>query len=300
MDSKRADYLLAIAKFNGISKAAEKLYITPSALSKYLINVEKELNLVLFNRDGKKFIPTLAGQKYLNYLQEFQELDRQTEATMKSLASQYDGVLRIGFQRSLSEIFIGEIIPRLRQKYPSLRVSLSEEDANNLLRLLRERQLDLIITSVPNQEEHLRKWPLSRSQVVIVGSQQALLPGKKRADFDYPWLDFKQVVSQEIIALSQGRYLRRYMDDYFASHFKKPKISVMVSSTQAALLAASKGLGLTFTLDTLAHKSKIDNLAIYSIAEQPIYNEIAIFTLTDYRIREEIKALAKICTELLS
>lgn len=300
MDSKRADYLLAIAEFNGISKAAEKLYITPSALSKYLINVEKELDLVLFNRDGKKFIPTLAGQKYLDYLQKFQELDRQTDAMMKTLASQYDGVLRIGFQRSLSEIFIGEIIPRLRQKYPNLRVSLSEEDAKNLLRLLHKRQLDLIITSVPDQKGHLRKWPLSRSQVVIVGSRQILLSGKKRTNFGYPWLDFRQVVDQDIIALSQGRYLRRYMDDYFRSHFEKPKISVMVSSTQAALLAASKGLGLTFTLDTLANKSKIGNLAIYSIGKQPIYNDIAIFTLPDYRIREEIRTLAKICTELLS
>lgn len=300
MDSKRADYLLAIAKFNGISKAAEKLYITPSALSKYLINVEKELNLVLFNRDGKKFVPTMAGQEYLSYLRKFQELDRQAEAAMQSLASQHGGVLRIGFQRSLSEIFIGEIVPRLRQKYPGLKVLLAEEDAHNLLQLLRERQLDLVISSVPSQEPRLRKRLLVRSQVVVVGSQQALLPGKKRPDFAYPWLDFHQVAKQEIIALSSGRYLRRYMDAYFANHFEEPKISVVVSATQAALLAASKGLGLTFTLDTLARKSKIANLAVYSLGEQPIYNDIAIFTLPDYQIRKEVESLAEICAELLT
>ena len=55
---KSIEYILEVARCRGITKAAENLFITPSALSKYIISKERELGLPLFHRVGKEFVPT--------------------------------------------------------------------------------------------------------------------------------------------------------------------------------------------------------------------------------------------------
>ena len=58
---KNVQYILEVAKCGGITKAANNLYITPSALSKFVQAREEELNVQLFHRIGKRFVLTAAG-----------------------------------------------------------------------------------------------------------------------------------------------------------------------------------------------------------------------------------------------
>ena len=62
---KNIQYILEVARCGGITRAAEKLYITPSALSKFVQAREEEMNIRLFRRLGKKFVLTDAGQYYV-------------------------------------------------------------------------------------------------------------------------------------------------------------------------------------------------------------------------------------------
>jgi len=66
MDFKELEYVLSIAKNNSISKAAKELYISQPSLSKYLQNLEKNMDVKLFERCGNNFILTMIVQKYLN------------------------------------------------------------------------------------------------------------------------------------------------------------------------------------------------------------------------------------------
>ena len=59
---KNIQYILEVARCGGITKAANKLYITPSALSRFVQARENELNVLLFHRVGKRFVPTEAGE----------------------------------------------------------------------------------------------------------------------------------------------------------------------------------------------------------------------------------------------
>ena len=54
---KNIQYILEVARCGGITKAANKLYITPSALSRFVQARESELNVLLFHRVGKTFYP---------------------------------------------------------------------------------------------------------------------------------------------------------------------------------------------------------------------------------------------------
>ena len=62
-------YIRAIAEQGSILKAAERMYVTPSALSKHVQKMESALGVKLFDRVGKRFVLTYPGERYL-YWQE--------------------------------------------------------------------------------------------------------------------------------------------------------------------------------------------------------------------------------------
>ena len=62
MNFQELDYVLAIDKYKSYSKAAEKLFITQSALNKYIKNLESQLNVKLFYYQYRKVSATPAGK----------------------------------------------------------------------------------------------------------------------------------------------------------------------------------------------------------------------------------------------
>ena len=66
MDLRQLEYIVQIAEENNITRAAEKLYITQSALNQQLLKLEKELGVPLFHRSRTDWHPTEAGEIYLS------------------------------------------------------------------------------------------------------------------------------------------------------------------------------------------------------------------------------------------
>ena len=81
MDFKELEYILVIAQEKNISKAAERLYVSQPALSRALLKVEDRLGVSLFFRKNRQYIPTYAGELYLDMartvLNKKHEFDRQ-------------------------------------------------------------------------------------------------------------------------------------------------------------------------------------------------------------------------------
>ena len=61
MDIKNPEYILEIARQQSVTHAAEKLFVTQSTLSQYLLKLENELGTPLFSREKSGLVPTEAG-----------------------------------------------------------------------------------------------------------------------------------------------------------------------------------------------------------------------------------------------
>ena len=70
MDTKQIEYIVMIADQKSITRAAEKLFITQSALSQQLQKLEEELDVSLFIRNKSDWIPTPEGEVYLENARE--------------------------------------------------------------------------------------------------------------------------------------------------------------------------------------------------------------------------------------
>ena len=97
MDTKQIEYILKIAEENNITRAADKLFLTQSALNQQLLKLEKELGTPLFYRSRTNWRPTEAGEVYLRNAREILRLKKDTYNQISDIAATRQGRLSIGF-----------------------------------------------------------------------------------------------------------------------------------------------------------------------------------------------------------
>ena len=106
-------YIQAVAEQGSIKNAAEQLFISSSALSKYIQKVEKEIGTPLFNRYGNRFVLSYAGERYLAWAEQMNALEEMMRQEMRDLADHRRGKIRIGSQSFVSGLFTDRILPAL-------------------------------------------------------------------------------------------------------------------------------------------------------------------------------------------
>ena len=97
MDFRELSYVLAIAKYQNITKAAESLYISQPTLSEFLIALEENLGLKLFKRLGNKYVLTYAGERYVEHARQIQRVKTDLDMEMADILKRDAGVLNVAF-----------------------------------------------------------------------------------------------------------------------------------------------------------------------------------------------------------
>ena len=126
MDFKQMNYILAIAKEQNITHAAEKLYITRAALNYSLLNLEKELGFPLFNRFSHKMLPTYAGELYIQKAQQILNTCNELDHIMHDIANSAYGRINLGITVGGGQKILMEIFSQFQEKYPNHSLNLIE------------------------------------------------------------------------------------------------------------------------------------------------------------------------------
>src|SRR5690242_15427559 len=146
LDDLRA--LVEFAQAGSIAGAADRLFRTPSAITRQLQRLEASLGAELLDRSTK---PPRLNSLGSRVLEQARDLLQRTEA-LKSVASrdaEPHGLLRIGLSHALAEGTLFEPIQALTEKYPKVRVRLSSELTSELFSRLIAGELDVATVSLP-------------------------------------------------------------------------------------------------------------------------------------------------------
>ena len=167
MNLREQEYVLAIANYQTLKGAAEFLNVSPPTLSVFLSTLEHTLGVPLFNRFGKKFVPTEVGETYIRYAREMCFLNRQWEARLYDIKHGERGVLRLGLHPRRTTYLLPAALRELTIRHPSIDVKLYEGSSEELFHLLLDGEVDLIINNRPNPAPVLEFIPLALSQQMV-------------------------------------------------------------------------------------------------------------------------------------
>lgn len=246
LDIRDIEYVAAIAKYNSITLAAQELFITQPALSIYLSKLEARLGIPLFDRIGKKFLLTYAGEQLL-------EGGKDILRSRDSIQKQFDemlhyerGRLRVGFPSIRGISFFPPVLRTFHEKYPKIEVVTQEDDAEILATRVKSGELDIAFFNRFSVDPLLEYHPILSDPIVLYVSEQFPLLGeaKQREGFPYPWIDLKLCEHESFILNYPDQKTYQITEQIFHDYDMQPDISVQMQNQLTSIHLAATGCGI--------------------------------------------------------
>ncbi len=277
MDFREISYVLAIAKHQNITKAAEALYVSQPTLSKFLINLESELGLKLFRRVGHKYVPTYAGERYIEYASSIQRQKTDLDVELADILKRDVGVFRVAFARMRCTYMLPETLPEFRRLHPNVKVEVYEGSSDENDRRLLEGQVELAFYSKPSTLNPLIEYEtIDREELLICTSPDHPItrfaqpnPGGGR-----PILDPALLEKEQIILMQPDQRTRQITDDLFQDLSLKFKNTICTGNLPAIMELCALGYGISFVFEPhLRHRAGTNPIACFSFGSGPVFSD---------------------------
>ena len=231
-----------VASSLSFSEASKQLYISQSAVSESIKTLEKKLGRTLFIRNTKRVLLTAEGEMLLSHIEPAIHLIQKGE-TLLSENTTLQGQLRIGASDTICRYFLIPYLQRFHKEHPDVRIRVTNQTSIGCAQLLRDGQVDFIVTNSPNS--HLSPaypaFPIFQFQDVFVANPSAF-PLQERA------LTFQELMDYPILMLSRST-TSEYLYSLFSNRRLKLIPEVELSSNDLLIDLARIGLGIAFVPD---------------------------------------------------
>lgn len=264
MDIRGYEYIIAIAEQGSITRAAAQLFITQSALSRFLQRTEHELGLPLFFRKGNQYFLTEAGQQYVDTGRKIMHLDRSlSDHLAKELAHQ-KGQIQLGYGMGKTGYILEEILPQFYEKYPDVRIYAKAETSRKLMQRLENHEMDLVmVTNVAQMPGYsYLKVEHSFMALAVRGDSPLLEKAVQNEKYPYPMIAMEALENLKMVVLPQLTASGKLTQELFEKHGLHPKIILEVSDVRSLMEAVEIGLGAAMFLTVPVGKRDIHYLSV--------------------------------------
>lgn len=221
-----------------ISTAAERLFVTQSAISLLIKHFEKEIGVTLFDRTTRSLQPTEAAHDVIQIAERvLRDLDT-LGTDFHDLRALRKGLVHIAATPAVAAHIMPSIIMRFETEYPGVRVILDDCAPDKLLSLVAADHCDLAV-GTPNQlSADIEPEILAHDYLSVICRKDVPLAKKRTA----LWTDLLQ---QRIITVKQGSGIRRLIDQTLSELQLDIRPTYEVTLLNTALGMTSKGLGIS-------------------------------------------------------
>lgn len=154
MDTRQLEYIIQISEERSITKAAEKLFVTQSALNQQLQKLEKELGIALFIRTRSDWQLTPAGEIYVNTARQILNLKKDAYSQIQDLKESGNRRISLGLIPERGVNMFTAIYPEFHKKFPDIRIEPVECNVRTMQNLITRNELNLgLITLDQTQKD---------------------------------------------------------------------------------------------------------------------------------------------------
>ena len=287
---KQLRYLSALAEHQHFGRAAQSCFVSQSALSTAINELEQNLGVVLFER-GSTILLTDIGHKLvlearsiLNRLDNFCEHARQSKGSFNS-------DLRFGVIPTIAPFLLPKILNPMQQLYGANKLFIREDLSPNLIELLHRGQLDLLLFALPYETSKFEVEPLFEDPLVLCLPNDHQLNDKQEVRLQ----DLKQ---QDILLLEDGHCLRDQTLQSCNMDVDNMSIPYQATSLNTVVQMVANNIGITL-LPEMAVKANIthDTDAKTRPISTNVSRTIALVWRRNSPRADEFKEIGKVIVE---
>ena len=251
MIAKEFKYILAVAETQNITKAAEKLFISQPALSRYINNLENSLDIKLFNRIGGKLTLTEFGEYYVEAGRRIISIVDELESHISASDSTIRGTLKVGCPRRGAYI-LPPVLSDFFSIFPNVKFEMYETSYVDSKDSLLSGKIDLAILKEPKlyNAQNLEYVHLFSEELVLVTpanhpmNENAIT---SRSDCSYPWIDLSLFSNDPFILYKPGHPNRDFAEELLQYYGITPEHLLDTNNIEGALNLVQSGLGVCFS-----------------------------------------------------
>lgn len=259
MEFKELAYFAVMAEELNLSRAAEKLIVDQSTLSKALGKLEKKAGTPLFFRMQNGLEMTDAGTRFLEITRRLLKLKNDMDDELRVIAKGLAGRVHLGISHTFSKSLVPRMLPAFNRNCPDVEVIIHTETSALLEEMLAAGDIDVAVVVKTGKNRDISYETLFHEQILLAVSPANPLAtkGEERDDEDFPFLA-PDLLSRERFILSQnGMRLRDSAEAFFKAEGILYDIAVTTASITTAMHLASRDVGIAFipyssTLDPAA------------------------------------------------
>ena len=241
MELQQLKYFREVAEREHVTRAAEKLFVSESAVSRAVHQLEEELGVPLFYRRGRAIVLSPYGRLFLDHVTRALNVLESGKRLLNEQTGGESGTVSLGFLHSLGIEMVPRLIKEYRRKHPRIQFTLLVQHSGKLLmEELVAGSIDLCL-SVPGMfAQSDVAWSHLLDEELLIAMPQSHRLATKRT------LNLRELLSEPFLALSPEHTLRIIFDKLCADSLFLPKIAFegMDVATLRGLIAAGLGIAL--------------------------------------------------------
>ncbi|MCR9213185.1 MAG: LysR substrate-binding domain-containing protein [Proteobacteria bacterium] len=237
----------AVVREGGITRAAESLHRVQSNVTTRIRQLEEELGVDLFVREGKRLHLSPTGKLLLTYADQLLALSE--EALNAIQDSHPRGMFRLGSMESTAAVRLPAPLAEFSKNFPDVKLELQTGNPTQLLKALLDGEIDAALVAEPISDARVENRIAFEEETVIVTAES------------YPTIFGPQGVPKTMIVFEQGCPHRRRLEAWYTERNELPERTIELGSYHAMLGCVIAGMGAALlpksVLDTFPEAKRL-------------------------------------------
>lgn len=282
---------LEIAQARSLTVGAAAVYITPSAASYRLKNLEQALGTSLFDRTSRGMEITAAGEAVLTHVRELFEGIERMQGDVSRFISGIKGHVRLTANSSSLNGFVSQTLGRFLAAYPGIDAEVNERQSEDIPAAVLAREADIGIFAGTTNVEGVRVHPYAVDRLVIVAPRDHMLASQKRIGLGAA-LDFDQVC----MSRTSSNFL--FLRDMAAKYGRTVRTRLHAHGFEAVFSLVAAGVGVAMVPSSVvSNRQQSQQLEVIELDEPWALRELNLVVREDARFPSFITACVSFLLE---
>lgn len=227
---------ITVCETMNMTQAAEKLYISQSAVSQAISDMESYYGVKLFERLSKKIFLTVSGEKLLSYSRHITSMTEEADNELKSLSQ--NGQIRIGASVTIGSAVLPQIIKEFSSLNPTTEISVIEDNTSIIESLILNNEIDIGLVEGEIVTSDIIVKPFMQDKLVLIS-------GKGHTFSEKPLINPQELSKEKIIIREKGSGTRKLFEITMAANNINWEASWTCNNSETIKNAVINNLGIS-------------------------------------------------------
>ena len=286
MDVRQLEMFRAVAEEGAFTRAAERLHVSQSAISRQLQLLEQELGTMLLRRTGRGVSLTAHGELLLSAANRINREIQDAVSQISDTLALQRGLLSLGGGMTVSLYILPKLLKKFRSLYRNVDLRITTGESDLLLKLLRTGQVDLALLTLPIVAADLQVQPVLKEEMVVVTSGNHPLTRIRT-------VEARNLRRYPFVLFEKGSNTRKVLDEFLLE--EQSPVNVVMETENVEIIKAMVASGLGVTLlpySAIAGELRTGRFAWARVRGRRLYRETGwVFPRSEYLPRSVTEVL---------